>query len=249
MSLCSVALLFVAACTPVEDAPLRGEVSIAYVWSLAQERSVKIKHDIYVSGRVVLNDKLGEVSHCFVLADESGGLEVKVDSKSVDRYVPLYSDVTLRLSGLSIGRQGGKLVVGKHPTGEFVVDRVAEEEIFNHITLSTTADIAPSARRVTISDIELYDLLTYVRLDALCFLEADGHRCWCERDTLSGDYVTTVSHLTDGRDTLRVVVDGGCRYASEPLPSAVEHCYGIVDWHQDDIALRISNHRFLPSDD
>ena len=37
-----------------------GDVSIAYLRSLADERSQRIKSDIWIEGGVVLNDKLGE---------------------------------------------------------------------------------------------------------------------------------------------------------------------------------------------
>ena len=53
-----------------------GDVSIAYLRSLADERSQRIKSDIWIEGCVVLNDKLGETYKSFVLYDKHAGIEV-----------------------------------------------------------------------------------------------------------------------------------------------------------------------------
>ena len=244
--LVSTILTLLISCSTPTETNINGEVSIAYLWSLAEERSTKVKSDIYVRGHVVLNDKLGEAEKCIVIADDSGGIEIKIDAERINTIIPLYSEVTLRLSGLSIGREGGKVVVGAHPTGEYVVDRIAKSDILNHMAISLDVEAAPKPNVTTIAEIGLADMLSYVRIEGVEFIEANDITCWIERDPITDRHITTLRHLTDGVDVIRVVVYKDCDYADETLPEGPLNCTGVVDWHDGEIALRISNHRIAP---
>jgi hypothetical protein len=123
-------LLLASACSKDSSQNNPQRVSIAYLWSLCSERSVAIKSDIYIEGHVVANDKLGEKHKSIVIADNTGGIELKIEDEKINSYIPLFSHVELRCSGLHVGREGGKTVVGAPPTSEHVVDRITPDNIF-----------------------------------------------------------------------------------------------------------------------
>lgn len=234
--------MFVSCTTESLRAP-RGQVSVAYLWSLTSERSVTIKNDIYIVGYVVANDKLGELNNAIVIDDGSGGIELKVEGEEINAVVPLFSRVMLRCSGLNIGREGAKTVIGRAPTAEYVVDRIDRDDILNYLTLLDNQDTALVGERVTIEQANTDKMLRYVAISNLLPIKEEQGLTWCDSEQSSEEHRTSVRHFHDLSDTLRVVVDGACYYASERLPKQTCTLRGIVDWHDGDIALRISAHQ------
>lgn len=222
----------------------KGVVDIVYLWSLVDHGSTTINSDISIRGTIVANDKLNELNKSIVIVDNSGGIEIVMDCEAIDAKLPLFSDVEVTLSGLSIGRVGSKCVVGKRPLGEYVVDRIPEQEIDLYITPIAQPHAQPS-HHLHIGEIESHHILNYICVENVRFIDEEHGRLWCERDSITHRYVTTIRHLTNGIDTLRVVVDKECQYSSAPLPSEDITCYGIVDYYDRDIALRISNQQVL----
>lgn len=202
-----------------------------------------IKSDIYIEGHVVANDKLGEKHKSIVIADNTGGIELKIDDEEINSYIPLFSHVELRCSGLHVGREGGKTVVGAPPTSEYVVDRITPDNIFNYLTIRDN-DIALKSDKLTIDELNEYKMLRYVNIHNLQLVEEEAGKMWCERDqTTPNAYLTTIRHFCCEQDTLRIVTDGKCHYASENMPQHRCSMQGVVDWHDGDIALRITSHQ------
>lgn len=239
----SISLVLLGACsgdvaTPEADAV----VSIAHLCSMARGSSQPIKDDIVVRGRVVANDCLGELPGAVIIDDGSAGIKVMVEAERVTDYLPLYSSVTLYCSGLYIGRQGRGVVVGARPTADFVVDRVAEKHIFDYMVVGDADDGCVPLRR-TLAEIELGDAYRYVVVEGISVVEEEQGLAWCDRDPLTGFYQNSVRHITDGTDTLPVVVSKECVYAQEVLPPLTFRCEAVVDIYEGEIALRITNHR------
>ena len=237
-------LLSLVSCTTESLILPRGEVSVAYLWSLSERRSVTIKRDIYIVGYVVANDRFGEKNNALVIDDGSGGIELKVEGTNIDRDVPLFSRVRLRCSGLNIGREGGKTVIGKAPTAEYVVDRIAEGDLLNYLTIIDNHDTMPEGERLTADEISSNKMLRYVALSNMLPIAEERGMTWCDTTEQSTEqYQTTVRHFCDLSDTLHIVTDGRCSYAGEELPDARCTLQGLLDWHDGDIALRLSSHQ------
>ena len=226
--------------------PTHGKVSIAYLQSIATERSIPITQDVYIEGRVVANDKLCEIEQGAVIADESGGIELKIENNNIDEIIPLFSHVRLRCSGLNIGREGARLVIGAKPTGEYVVDRLRSEELFNYISFLSDDITAPTTATIAIPEIDSRSVLRYVRFDDMELCAEEQGTKWCDVDAEDNSkYATTVRHFVRDRDTLRVVTSGECYYASELIPTTRLTLVGIIDWYDNDFALRITSHQVL----
>jgi hypothetical protein len=238
-------LTLLAACSTYEEykGPT-GEVDILYLWSLVRHGSRAIDSDLSIRGTIVANDKLNELNNSIVVADKSGGIEIAIQCDDIDSHLPLFSDVEVTLAGLNIGRVGSKCVVGHRPSGEYVVDRIDQRDIYLYIKPIGLPHSTP-AKHLSISEIDMSHMLNYVCVENVRFIDEEQGLLWCERDTVTHRYVTTLRHLTDGIDTLRVVTDKECRYASAPLPSGDITCYGIIDYYNRDVALRISDNQVL----
>ena len=234
-------LLSLASCTTESITSPRGEVSIAYLWSLCSERSIAIKKDLYIVGYVVANDKLGEKNKAIVIDDGSGGIELKVEGEDINAVAPLFSRVMLRCSGLNIGREGGKTVIGRAPTAEYVVDRIDKDDLLNYLSLLNSQNTAPAGESLAIGEIDSHKMLRYVTLSNLQLVDEELGMTWCDVDPYNpGQYQTTVRHFHNLTDTLRVVIDHRCYYADQKPPQQCCTMHGIVDWHDGDIALRIT---------
>ena len=234
-----ISLWLLVACSNDIEPTRGGDVSIAYLWSMATAQSVDIKDDYTVRGYVVANDKYDEIASSFVVADATAGIVVEVDSRDVNSLIPLFSEVAIRCSGLSMSRYGRRIVLGIKGDGDYMVSRIPETEIYNRITVDSTTyhDVEPLRRRA--GEITENDMLRYVRVDNVRAIDCGA--LWTDMDTLTGRRLTTVRHFTDGEDTLSVVTDGQCYYADHPLPTGHVTLAGIIDWHDGAIALRITN--------
>ena len=240
-----ISCLLLLGCTA--DSHLRSrKVSIAYLWSLSSDRSVAVREDCYVEGRVVLTDKFGEVQRLAVIADASGCIELKVDSRNVERLLPVDAIVRVRCSGLYVGREGRKVVLGAPPTSEYVVNRIAEAELYNYVEVVDMWDTSDYAVRMALGDVGAEDVMRYVDIDGVWFVGADEGVRWCDCDA-EGNYTESLRRLTDGRDTLRVVVGAAAEYAADVLPRGTLRCRGVVEWYQDSVALRIAHRHATPS--
>lgn len=240
--LVSLVLVLVAAAVGCSrSADMRpAAVSVAYLWSLADARSVAIDKDYYVEGRVVLTDKFGEMQRAAVIADATGCLEIKIDSRDVERLLPIDSRVRIRCSGLHVGQEGRKVVLGEPPTDEYTVDRIAEAEIYNYAEVVSTYDVPYDVGTVSLGAVDASYVMHYIELREVWFVRREHAMSWCDRDA-DGNYIDAVRHLTDGSDTLRVVVRSSANYAGDLLPTGTLRCQGIVEWHNDSVALRIAH--------
>lgn len=230
------------------DSGVEGDVSIAYLRSMADARSQRIKSDIWVEGIVVLNDKLSESYKSFVVYDGTAGVEVKVDLENVERVLPLYSGVRIRCEGLHIGREGERCVLGAEPTAEYVVDRIPESEIPNRITLYDAGAPRELATKRRIADIGYSDMLAYVRIDGVRLIAEEYGALWCDANAGDSPFESSLHHFTDGCDTLTVATLNRCYYATEPIMEEDVTLIGVVDSYRGELVLRLSDRKiFVPT--
>lgn len=234
--LISVMLLAVG-CSQERPEAIEREISIAYLGSKVRYEAVLLKEDIAIRGRIVATDKMDEIEKRVVIADPTSGIELKVESSNADLLLPLYAEATVHCSGLYLAREGDKLVLGRQPSTVYSVDRLSESDILRYVSVDTSPTAPPEALRRTIDQITGYDLLCYVRIDDVEFVERDS--LWLDFDKNTPRH--TLRHITDGVDTLGVAVNDATEYGSEPLPTGKLNCYGIVDSYKGDLVLRIIN--------
>lgn len=245
-----VAAFWCAACssTPVPEkyGDYPSEVSIAYLKSLASGASTVIRRDVTISGRVVATDKLSEFYKTVVVADDSGGIELSVDSERTDAVLPLYSCVKIHCQMLALGDYAGKIVLGAQPTAQYVVDRIAEADLPHHIEMLAAADAPPDAHPTTIDRISAADISRYVVIDGVRFIDGQAGATWCDIDPESSRPTDTYRHITDDHgDTLAVFTRASCVYALGRIPSGTCRIYGIVDCFNGRYSLTLSNYRII----
>ena len=216
--------------------------SIASLWSYARRGTTLITEDIYLCGYVVANDKYGELNRAIIVADESGGVMVELDMDNIASLYPLNSKVKICCSGLWLGTIGPKLILGAEPSGDFVVDRLSADRVLNHISLLAKNDDTPTIKYREIAELGYRDVLSYVAVENVRLVEEERGKRWTDIDTLWGEPIATVRHFVQDDDTLRVITDARCIYATEYIPTTNLTLAGILDWYDSDVALRIVDH-------
>ena len=227
---------------------VEGDISIAYLHSLADGRSQRLSGDMWIEGCVVLNDKLDECYKSFVLYDGTAGIDVKIDLDDVDRVVPLYAGVRIRCEGLYVGREGERYVLGAKPTAEYVVDRIAEAEVLNRMTINTAGDSRLPARKMGVAEIGYDDVMCYVRVDGVQLVAEERGLAWCDVNAEDMPFESSLRHFTDGCDTLTVATIIRFYYANDPLMEDVVTLMGVVDSYLSDLVMRLSDCKiFIPA--
>ena len=111
----AVMALACCACTksvPDYDDDPRGTVSIAHLKTLCTSESVVITDDIAITGHIAANDLYGEYSRTIVLCDDSGGIEIAVDSRRTAETFPIAARLTVHCTSLALGDYGGRVMLG-----------------------------------------------------------------------------------------------------------------------------------------
>ena len=225
--------------------PTHGKVSIAYLQSIATERSIPITQDVYIEGRVVANDKLCEIEQGAVIADESGGIEIAIDTNKTATQFPVSARVVVYCSGLTIGDYGGRLTLGAKPAGRYTVDRISSKDISRYFFVDKSAPKAIEPTRLNINEIAEEHIGNYIRLDDVTFSSQAG-MSWCDKEPASGEYITTERTLHDRKgNALAVRTIAECLYRSEKIPSGYGVVCGIVEYFNGNYSLRIVNHQIL----
>jgi hypothetical protein len=84
-----------------------------------------------------------------------------------------------------------------------------------------------------------------VRVEGLRFADAPSGAQWCERDSLTGRYITTLRYAEDATGVIGVVVDKECDYRMETLPEGEVTLFAVVDRYTSERVLRITNHSII----
>ena len=246
VSIVLLALNTRCAMSSVGDYYVDGDVSVAYLRSLADDRSQCIKRDLWIEGHVVLNDKLDECYKSIVVEDSTAGIEIKVDVEDVDYRIPLFSEVRVRCSGLYIGREGERVVLGVAPTDVYVVDRIPEEELQNYIKpKSLDGVMPPQYQHATVGEVNEGLMQRYVRIEGLRLIGSERGATWGDSGNDISKYDMSLRHFTDGCDTLVVATLNKCHYAKEVIPSDIVTLIGVVDSFDHQHVLRLSDRQIL----
>lgn len=217
-----------------------GDVSIAYLKSMADSRSSRIKQDIWIEGTVVLNDKQAEGHKSFVIYDGTGGIEIKVDLDKLNQVIHLFSSVRVRCEGLYLGREGECIVLGTKPTGEYTVDRIPEGEIYNYLEMNITNILIHPPKTVDIAFVDYANMLDYVSIDGVWIVDEHRNMTWGDSDADKRPYDSSLRYFTDGCDTLIVATSNQSHFVTEHIPSETATLFGIIDSYERMPVLRIN---------
>ena len=218
------------------------KVSIAHLKSLCRTDRVVITDDISIEGHIIVNDLYGEFIKSIIVADESGCIEISVDCTSTADVFFVGARMVVSCSSLALGDYGGRIILGA-TSDEYSVGRIAEKDFSRYFLIDTSKPKEIIPQVTEISKIGVTHIGNYIELRDVRFIDG-GAAEWCDKDTESGEYVTTERTITDPAGiefTVRTLAE--CTYRNETLPQGVCTLRGIVDYFNGRYSLRIINHQ------
>ena len=221
------------------------KVSIAHLKSLCRTDRVVITDDISIEGHIIVNDLYGEFIKSIVVADESGCIEISVDCTSTADVFFVGARMVVSCSSLALGDYGGRIILGAATSDEYSVGRIAEKDFSRYFLIDTSKPKEIIPQVTEISKIGVTHIGNYIELRDVRFIDG-GAAEWCDKDTESGEYVTTERTITDptGNEfTVRTLAE--CTYRNETLPQGVCTLRGIVDYFNGQYSLRVINHQIV----
>lgn len=227
---------------PTFDEPAQSTISVAHLKSLCKSSSTTIKDDVSVVAYVVANDLYGEYNKAIVVGDDSGCIEVLVNHVPTATHFPVSAQVKIHCTGLALGTNGGKIILGAQPTAEYRVDYITPSLVAQHFHIDRSCAFEILPQKVAIADLSTRHIGNYVALNNITFGD-DAGLAWCDIDPETNKYVTTMRTLHDKEGhKLQVRTLAECSYRHEKIPLGVGTVWGIVEYFNDTYSLRIVNH-------
>ena len=224
------------------DTP-HSKVSIAHLKTLATSNSRTITEDISIEGYVVANDLFGEYYKSIIICDESGGIEISVETNSTARVFPVAAKVTVLCSSLTLGNYAGRVILGAK-SSDYTVGRIDESDFSRYFTIDKLSPQAVEPELITIADISPKYVGNYVEISDVAFTEG-GRLRWCDTDPQTGKVIATERELNDTEGhTLAVRTIAQCSYGSELLPAGRGRIRGIIEKYNSRYSLRVVNRQF-----
>ena len=234
-------MLCAVACEPSSNnAPSRSEeVSIAHLKSLCKGDHYRIVSDYTVRGIVVATDWLGELHNSAIIIDESGGLEIAIESQNISKQLPIFSEVKIACNGLMLARIGSKIELGLPPTGDFPIDNIDDEKFGRYVRIEgVNSDVVAPTKRF--SEIGADDISRLVRFDNVRIVLDEPKMLWC--NIVDDAPQTTFRTLVDSEGyTFDLRILSTCYYATEEVPTNEISVIGVIDYSDNRYFLRIIN--------
>ena len=130
---------------------------------------VNINTDIVVKGLVVGNDETGNLYKQIILEDDTSGLQIQIDQKSLFSTYKLGQRVFVKCNGLALGQYGGNLQLGYNVGG--VISRIPANKVIDHLFLDSLPGIVPAPKLLTIPTLSNASLNMLVKFDSLHFAD------------------------------------------------------------------------------
>ncbi|MBR4994615.1 MAG: hypothetical protein IKY82_00990 [Alistipes sp.] len=230
--------------TDYPDTP-HGRITIAHLKSMCRAESQIITEDISIEGYIVVNDLYKEFVKSIIVGDDSGCIEIDVDTDSTAEIFTVGARIIVYCSSLAIGEYGGNIRLGAAPSGSYSVDRIKREDFSRYFLLdiSYPKAIEPTVKKI--EDITTADIGNYIMLNDVTFTDG-GAKSWCDIDDESGKYITTEREIADPQgNTLLVRTISDCVYRDETLPEGKVSLCGIVEYFGGKFSLRVINHQIV----
>lgn len=247
ISLLSLALF--VACreeNPLEFKPHQDSerVSIEYLKSLYRNRPTRIAGSQYITGRVVANDRNGNLRNCLYIADSTGGIAILLYAENMYRRYWVGRQVSLRCYDMWLGSYGGMIQIGVESHDGYEVAHIPEDRVGYYLLLDSVDQVEIIPQRLKIGDCAPRHVSTQVRFDDVQFIAEDVGRGWC--DTLEGGTLAnpnlqaSARHIIDrAGDTLDVYTSPTVDFLRVPVPSGSGSIEGLLSYFNGRYQLRI----------
>lgn len=105
---------------PYEPSSMLINTFISELKELYKGVPVKIQNDMVIGGRIISEDRSGNVYRSFYIQDVTGAIEIKIGKSALYNDYKIGQQIYVKCAGLTLGSYGGMLQLGlEDPSGEY----------------------------------------------------------------------------------------------------------------------------------
>lgn len=188
--------------------------------------------DGIISGIVVANDKSGNYYQTLVIADETGGIEIRIDKRSLFNVFPVGRKVFVKLAGLVMSDNNNLVQIGYMSNEDGVVP-IPNEYVEDHI-IGGSINHPVNTDTLTITQVKDGYMSTLITLKDVQFVEEDLGKTYAD-----GTFkVTTNRTLEDCNGKLILLrTSGYASFANATIPEGKGTITVVLSKYRDDYQL------------
>lgn len=199
---------------------------------------IDVVEDFVVQGKVISSDKEGNIYKSLVIQDETGGIEIKINSSGLYNYFKIGTTVFLRANNLKLGAYGGTLSIGSVPVDENYENDFIPAPVMENYVIKAGKDTPVKPTLLTIPTLSSEYNNMLIKLDEVQFLESEVANDLSFADGVNQQ--TENRTLVDANGNRLIVrTSGYARFAETILPLGSGSVTGILTHFHDDAQLTI----------
>ena len=235
LSLISFLLISLIACVDLEfDTPPIGgvdpnlpvNITIAELKARHQQGMFEeITDDVTFTGIVISDDAEGNFFKQLVIADETAGIEMRIEMNDLHNIYPVGRKVYVKAKGLWLGDYNGLTQLGAAvDLAEDELIRIPESLVANIVIPATYGNpVVP--KTLTIDELTLADVSTLIKLEGVQFVTPDAGETWAD-PVLEESVNREIEDCS--RDRLIVRTSGFASFAGDLTPEGNGTIVGIL---------------------
>lgn len=237
-ALLSVLLLFTNCQSPTNPKynPQNEIVSIAYLKTLYRNYPLKIDANISIVGILRSDDSQGNFRNTFVIEDDTGGIDIKIELKNFFAFYPRGRKYTVRCNGLTMHSYGGLLQLGYFSAmTDAQIEPIPTDKLSTHILSTSDEEYGTLPTMVEIDNLSSRLTSCWIGLEPVQFIDEELDMAWADDDT------DTDRHLINHHgDTLIVRTNHEAQYAKHIVPRGSGHIEGLLGYFNQKYQLRLT---------
>lgn len=215
-----------------QDPDLQVTTSIAALKSTHVIGQYETLEGDIIAGVVVANDKSGNFYETIVIADETGGIEVKINKRSLFNNFPVGRKVFVKLDGLVMGDYNELIQLGYASNDSGFVG--IPNEYMDEFVVGGSLNNAFQVDTLALKDVDENYMSMLIAIKDVQFLEEE----------LGGTYADSQFKVTTNRNMedcfareIIVRTSGYASFAAQPLPEGKGTVVAVLSRYRDDFQL------------
>lgn len=199
---------------------------------------IDMNEDYVIQGKVISSDKEGNIYKSLVIQDETGGIEIKINSSGLYNYFKQGTTVFLHANNLKLGAYGGTLSIGSVPADKNYENDFIPAPVMDNYVIKAGKGTPVKPTLLTIPTLSSQYNNMLIKLEDVQFLESEVANDLTFADGINQQ---TENRTLVDKEGNRLIVrtSGYARFAQTLLPLGSGSITGILTYFHDTAQLTI----------
>lgn len=215
-------------------------MTIQELKALYQSKPVRVVPDAVIVGQVISDDSEGNIYKSIYLQDETGGIEFKAGLVNSNLLYKRGSKIAIRCHGLTLGKYGGVVTLGKNSTEPKYENAYLPEQMTPSLVRCDNSRQPLVYRTLTIPTLSPEYTNTLIRLEGVQFVDSELGQTYA--DAANKTSVPAVERQIEDQQGNRVVLRSSsyALFAGRQIPQGSGNITAILGYFNGKPQLLIS---------